>query len=361
MTLNPYVKARFNTSQLVMLDVIIALLPLVFTSWLAYGSVALQHIGIAICTALLTEFLFSALLLKKHTTYFDGSAVITALLLVFTLPPATPLYITAFGAFCAILFGKIVWGGLGKNQFNPALIGREFISVFFVTTMTSSSIWKTNDLIKTEAVNLFPGLNNPFLSDYLSSIVFKTNGALGEYSILAIALGGFYLLIKKRISWHIPVMVIFAFTSLCWLIGSADLKFSLAGILFGTLFMATDMPTSPTHSFAKIYYGLLVGITTFLFIKGDVRYEYMSYSILLLNVYSYRISLVFKPTVWGEKRNLKKTIEEAFLLSIIILGSAFAILSLYYFNLISYLIYLYIAYIILKFNNSFSKNTSNII
>ncbi|WP_430611805.1 RnfABCDGE type electron transport complex subunit D [Flavobacterium sp. JP2137] len=361
MSLNPYLKSRFNNSQYVMLDVILALLPLVFVAWLAYGNLALQQIGISISTALITDAIFSALLLKKRHSYIDGSAVITALLLVFTLSPSTPWYMVVFGSFAAILFGKTAWGGLGKNRFNPALVGREFMAVFFASTLSSSTIWETTDLVETAAFNLFPGLNLPYLSEYLSTAVYKTTGAMGEFSIFAIALGGFYLLIRNRISWHIPITLITTFTLMCWCFGDETLKFSLAGILLGALYMATDMPSSPTNSSGKIYYGFCIGLVAFIFVKGGVRYEYMSYSILLLNGFSPQISLVFKPQVWGETRDWKKSIEAVFMLSLLILSVAFAVLSLYYYDLIPYLIYLYIIYILIKFNYSFSKKTTHVI
>lgn len=361
MNLSPYIKPRFNGTQMVMLDVVIALLPLVFVGWLAYGAVMFGQIGVALLAALLTEFLFSAILLRKYNTLLDGSAVVTSLLLVFTLSPVTPWYIVAFGAFAAILFGKIVWGGLGKNRFNPALVGREFMAVFFATAMTSPNIWKTQDLVQESAANLFPGIGHTYLSDHLSSMVFRTSGAMGEYSILALVLGGLYLLVRNRISWHIPLSLIGVFTLLMWLPGNEGLKFSLGGILLGTIFMATDMPSSPTTANGKLYYGLMIGAVTYTLIKGGVRFEYMSYSILLLNGFTDRISLVFRPRTWGELRNWKKDTEEVFVLTLKILSLALAVICLYDYGLVSYLVFIYIIYIIFKFNYSFSTKVNNAI
>lgn len=297
--ISPYIKPRNNTVNAVMFDVIIALLPLIAVAYWAFGMLALKIIGTAILVACLTEFVFSILLLKKKTSVLDGSAIITALLLSFTLSPNTPLEIVAFGSFCAIIFGKILWGGLGKNKFNPALIGREFMAVFFASVMTSSSIWKTSEFVQNKVNDLFPGIKYVYLEGYLNGLIYKTSGALGEYSILAILLGGFYLILKNRISWHIPFALLSTFTALFWLIpDSDDYKFSLAGILLGTLFMATDMPSSPTTSQGKLYYGAMIGLTTFIFIAGSIRYEYLSYAILLLNAFSSKISIVFIPRVW---------------------------------------------------------------
>ncbi|MCC9167735.1 RnfABCDGE type electron transport complex subunit D [Pontibacter harenae] len=361
MNSNPYIKPRFNGTQMVMLDVIIALMPLIFVGWLAYGTIMLQQICVAIVTGLVSEFLFSSILLKKYNTILDGSAVVTALLLTLTLSPVTPWYILSFGVFSAILFGKIVWGGLGKNRFNPALVGREFMAVFFASVMTSPNIWKTSDLVQTSAPELFPGIDYPYLSDYLNSVIFKTTGAMGEYSILCIALGGLYLLVRNRISWHIPLSLLGTFTLLVGLSGGDGLRYSLGGILLGTIFMATDMPSSPTTGNGKLYYGLMIGIVIFIFLKGGIQYEYMSYSILLLNGFSDQASVVFRPRTWGETLDYKRKTEEIFILTLKILGVAFAVLSLYYYELVNYLVYLYILYIIIKFNFSFSNKVSNAI
>lgn len=358
MRLNPYLKPKFNTTQMVMLDVIIALLPLVFVGWLAYGSLMFQQICVAVIAALLTEFIFSALLLKKYNTILDGSALVTSLLLVLIISPITPWYIVAFGAFSAVLFGKIVWGGLGKNRFNPALVGREFMTVFFASVMTSPNIWKTKDLVQTTMPNLFPGIEYGSLSDYFNSLIFKTSGAMGEYSILAIVLGGVYLLVRNRISWHIPFSVLGAFILLNWF-GASGLKLSLAGVLLGTIFMATDMPSSPTTSNGKLFYGMMIGVCLYLFIIGGVRFEYTSYSILLLNAFSNQVSLVFRPRAWGEIKDWRTTIEQVFFLTLKIIGAALAVLSLHYYGMIHYLVFIYILYIIIKFNYSFSKKVNH--
>lgn len=357
MRFHPHIKPRFNRIQAVMFDVIIALLPCLFVAWLAYGFLFLKLLGIAILTAFVTEFLFSSILLKKYNTIFDGSALVTAILLVCTLAPLTPWYVVSFGAFSAILFGKIVWGGLGKNRFNPALFGRELMSVFFASIMTSPNLWKSSGLIEQKSHSFFIGLET-FASDYFSGIIYKTNGALGEYSILAMVLGGLYLLLRNRISWHIPFSLLAVFTVLMWLNGSGDLNYSIAGILFGTLFMATDMPSSPTTPNGKLFYGGMTAVCLFIFIKGGIRFEYTSYAILLMNGFADKISLTFKPRAWGETLDYKKKVEEIFILTLKIVTVSSAVLTLYWNDLISYVIYTYIVYIIFKFRFSFSKSVN---
>lgn len=362
MNINPYIKPGFSGVNAVMLDVIIALLPLVAAAWFAFGNLALSLIGTAVAFALLTDFISSVVFLKKYDTAFDGSAIVTGLLLSFTLSPLTPWYVVAFGAVTAILFGKILWGGLGKNKFNPALLGREFMAVFFASAMTSPHIWDTKSLVNIPAQNLFPGIESGYLSGYLNGLVYKTTGALGEYSVLLIIAGGLYLLIRKRISWHIPFALLSVFTLMMWLIEDGDdLKFSLAGMLLGTLFMATDMPSSPVTAQGKLYYGAMIGLVTIMLIAANVRYEYLSYSILILNGFSQVISKVFRPRAWGEQPDRKKKAEQLFLLSMSVIGVTLAVISLYYYNMLHYLIYVYIVYIIIKFNFSFNKTINNAI
>lgn len=357
----PFIKPKFNGTQMVMLDVVLALLPLVIIACLAFGNLAMMQFLTAITAAFSAEFIFAAFLLKKYNTILDGSALVTALLLVLTLSPLVPLHIVAFGAVAAILFGKILWGGLGKNTFNPALVGREFMSVFFSSVLTSSEIWKTKGFVKLAPDQFFPATDHSALNEYLSALVYKTSGALGEYSILFIVLGGLYLLLRSRISWHIPFALLAVFTLLLWLPGGAQLRYSAAGLLLGTIFMATDMPSSPATPNGKLYYGMMTGVVIFILIKGGVQFEYMSYAILLLNAFSHQISIQFRPSVWGDSRDWKQKIEPVFNLTIKILGAAFAVLSLYYYGLIQYAVFIYIFYLITKFNFSFSKKINNAI
>lgn len=359
MRLNPYIKPKFSNTSVVMLDVIIALLPLSIISYVAYGMQALQLQLIAIGAALLTEMLSALLFTKNYKSILDGSGIVTALLMCFTISPLTPWYIVAFGAASAILFGKIAWGGLGKNRFNPALVGREFMAAFFPAIMTSATIWVTKSIIVTPATDFFPGLTDDVAS-YLSGIIYKPNGAMGEYSIAAIAVGGLYLLIRNRISWHIPLGLLAVLLGCCWIAPETQVpNFSIAGVLLGTIFMATDMPSSPTNPNGKLYYGGMIGLVTFLLLLGKVSYEYMSFSILILNGFSYQISEVFKPRVWGQPLDWQARIEKVFLLTLSIVGVTAAIITLNYYHLTVYLIYVYIIYIIFKFNFSFLKNISN--
>lgn len=355
---NPYIKPKNNSTNSVMFDVIIALFPLIGVAYFAYGMQALFVILTAVLTAISTDLVFSYFYVKNWRAIFDGSAIITALLLSFTLSPITPLYIVAFGSFCAILFGKILWGGLGKNRFNPALVGREFMTAFF-PIMASGTIWATKSFVNISELKILSNTDG-YLSNYLSGILYKPTGAIGEYSILMIALGGLYLLAKRRISWHIPFALLAVFSIGFWLVEDGDdLKYSMAGILLGSLFMATDMPSSPNSSNGKLFYGGMIGLASFVFILSGIRFEYLSFSILILNGFSPKINEAFLPTAWGKMTDLNSKIEKIFLLSLSIFGVIMAVISLHYYDLTKYLIYVYIIYIIFKFNFSFFKKISN--
>ncbi|WP_312393233.1 RnfABCDGE type electron transport complex subunit D [Chryseobacterium sp.] len=360
MKLNPYIKPKFGSTFFVMLDVIIALLPMVAMSWLAFGMKALAVTAVSVAVCLLTDIVFSAVILKRIQLSFDLSAVITGLLLAFTISPVTPLYVVAFGAVMAIFFGKIVWGGTGKNKFNPALVGRELMTVFFASVMTSSSIWNTKNFININTSELFSSIGLNSNSSYWESLLYKTSGAIGEYSAVCIALGGLYLLLRKRISWHIPSAIFIVFILLSWIISyEGDFKFSISGLLLGAIFMATDMPSSPISMKGKLFYGSMIGCIAFAFILGGISNEYMSYSILLLNGFSPKINELFKPTAWGNKIEYRSFIENISKLILIIFVFAFAIISLYHYQMIKYVVYLYIVFTVVKFNYSFSKKINS--
>ncbi len=356
MKLNPYIKAPKNSTPRIMLDVIIALLPLVVTAYVAFGLHAMFLIFISVFSAVVTDFIFSGILLKNWRSVFDFSSVVTAILLAFIISPLTPWYVLGVGSSSAVLVGKILWGGLGKNLFNPALVGREIMTSLFPAVLGASGIWATQSLVNVQSHNFFPGLESDYLNSYLSGLIYKTSGALGEYSSVLIILGGLYLLLRRRISWHIPTALLTVFYLCFWFVEDGDdLKYSIAGLLFGTIFMATDMPSSPNNNSGKLYYGGMIGLVTFLLILGGVRFEYLSYSILILNGFSSWISEVFTPRVWGMKVNWYIKIEQIFLLTLSILGVTLAVISLYKFDLQFWLIFIFIAYILYKFTVQFKN------
>lgn len=337
----PFVRQGDSTSR-VMADVLIALMPCIFMSWLAFGAQPLMAILLAVVVALLTEWLFSLIYSGNTKSLTDGSAIVTSILMVFTIGPFTPLYVVAFGSAMAILFGKLLWGGLGRNLFNPALVGRAFMAVFFPAAMVSPSSWYDSQAVNVSTVTISG-------DTFLNMLFFKPTGAIGEYSIFCLVLGGMFLLMKRRISWHIPCSLCITFTAGLLFFPSYHMAFSLAGVLLGAIFMATDMPTSSSTRFGKLYYGAMIGIVAIICIMNEARYEYMSYAILLLNAFVRPINWVFRPQVWGIKQDVTSRLWQAAVLTGVILAACFAVIYLYRFNAMQYLVFAYIIFCITRF------------
>lgn len=349
----PFIRTKDSVWE-VMSDVLLALVPCAVISYLAYGEASLFIMFIAVVSAMIAEFIFAGVFLRNWSTLLDGSAIVTAVLLAFTLAPFTPWYVVAFGSAMAVIFGKILWGGLGRNMFNPALVGREFMTVFFPVVMTSRTIWYNKDYINFQDLNIFNFFGHNGFIEYLNTIFFKPSGAIGEYSVILLVIGGVYLLLRSRISWHIPFGLLVTFFILLQIFAFKDIKFSLGGILLGTLFMATDMPSSASTKMGKLYYGAMIGLVAMLCLLNDVKYEYMSYSILLVNGFVAPINKIFKPRVWGQNIDLKKRAGAIILVTIGIIATTFLLVYLHHYDLVRYLVFGYILFVISRF--CFSKN-----
>lgn len=332
----PYIKST-DTTKKIMLDVIFALLPCLVMSYLAFGYIPVLLTLVAVGSAILAELLFSFIFFRRISSVIDGSAIVTGILLAFTIGAFTPLHVVAFGSATAVIFGKLLWGGLGCNIFNPALIGREFMTIFFPAVMTSGTIWYDKLSVNLKEINIF---NESFINE----LFFRPSGAVGEYSVFLIAAGGLYLLLRRRISWHIPFSLLITFIGFLFIFSQYDYKinFSLAGLLLGTIFMATDMPSSPSTKGGKCFYGAMIGLVAILFIINGVKYEYMSYSILLLNAFARYINWAFRPRRWSTSVHIIPFISQVILLMVGILVSTFAIVYLHDIKGIQYLLYVYI-------------------
>lgn len=334
--LPPFLRTSDSVSK-IMADVLFALLPVCFMAWLAFGMEPVMVILVACGSAVATEFLFSRLYFGTTASLSDGSSLVTGTLLACTLAPFTPLYVVAFGGSMAVLFGKLLSGGLGRNRFNPALVGREFMTVFFPAIMTSGAIWYRYDAVNVSGLDWLPDA-------FADSLIFRGSGAIGEYSVVLLVLGGVYLLLRNRISWHIPVALTVSFTVLFMLLPAGEYRFSLAGMLLGAIFMATDMPTSSSTTIGRLYYGAMIGAIAVMCIAFGVRHEYMSYSILLLNAFVVPIDWVFRPTVWGGKKRLATRILEGIGLTAAILCVTGFVVWLHHREWIMYLVFLYIVW-----------------
>ena len=334
----PFVRTA-DSVQKIMADVLFALLPVCFMAWVAFGMEPVLVILVSCGSAVATEFLFSRLYLGKTDGVADGSSLVTGTLLACTLAPFTPLYVVAFGGAMAVLFGKLLAGGLGRNRFNPALVGREFMTVFFPAVMTSGTIWYHHEAVNVARLDWFPDA-------FADSLLFKGSGAIGEYSVVLLVLGGLFLLLRNRISWHIPVALTVTFTVLFLLLPDGDYRFSLGGVLLGAIFMATDMPTSSSTFSGRLYHGAMIGAVAVMCIAFGVKHEYMSYSILLANAFVVPVDWVFRPRVWGGKKRLAVRIGEGIALTAAIFSATGIVIWLHFQGWVMYLVFVYIVWCI---------------
>ena len=289
-----------------------ALVPALAVSVYVLGWRVLMISAIAIASCMLFEYLIQRFLLKGRTTIGDLSAVVTGLLLAFNLPAGIPWWIVVIGALVAIGIGKMTFGGLGCNPFNPALTGRIFLLIAYPVQMTD---WTTAvpDAISgsTMLANVKAGAVALSEVDYLTLLGGHMNGSMGEIGALALILGGVYLLWRGVISWHIPVAVLgtMALFGLCVAIpeGGATLwqlpLFHLlaGGALLGAIFMATDYSSSPMTHKGMIIYGVGIGIITMVIRLWGAYPEGMSFAIFIMNAVTPLINKYCRPKRFGTK------------------------------------------------------------
>ena len=354
LSFTPYIRTEIEVRD-IMKDVIISLFPAIIASALVYGTRALLLIAFSVLSAVVTEKLFSKYFLNDNNSVHDLSAVITGILLAMTLAPLTPLPIVIFGACMAVIFGKLIYGGIGKNIFNPAVVGREFMTVFFSSAMSSGTIWFSQELIQLSKIKFFAGFHNSSITNYLDGLLLTSSGSVGAYSAFALILGGLYLLLKNRISWHIPVSL-FATFFLVSIFLRNNINISTGGLLLTGIFMATDMPTSPSSAPGKIYYGIMLGLVIGLLSILGIKNEILSYVLLILNPFARIINKVFRPAVFGYavKEEMLKNSGKMILLTLGIFAFAIIFAGIHKIGAMPYLVYLYI--LISTLNLISSKN-----
>ncbi|MCD6596279.1 MAG: RnfABCDGE type electron transport complex subunit D [Bacteroidales bacterium] len=322
-SLSPHLHSQDSTKKL-MRGVIIALLPAFAISVWMFGWRTLIVTAVAILSSLLFEFLIQKYLLKKKLSINDHSAILTGMLLAFCLPVNIPLGLVVLGSLVAIGVGKMTFGGIGNNPFNPALIGRVFLFVSFPVKMTSWPIPMGFKTALTDASTgatplgiITEGLRNEETIDSImknipsSMDMFygKMGGSLGEVAAIALILGFLYLLIKKIISWHIPVSIIGTvalFTGILWLVNpeqNADPVFHIltGGLLLGAIFMATDYVTSPMTPKGMIIFGIGIGLLTVIIRRYGAYPEGVQFAILIMNAFVPLINSYAKPKRFGEE------------------------------------------------------------
>ncbi|MBO0340364.1 RnfABCDGE type electron transport complex subunit D [Flagellimonas profundi] len=327
---SPHINSGKSTEQ-IMKNVVWALLPVVFFSIYSFGLNALLVIATATFASVLTEHVLCKLS-KKKTTVGDYSAVITGLLLGLTLPPSFPLWMAFIGGIIGIALGKYIFGGLGYNVFNPALVARAVLQAAFPVAITTWHPAFLTDRFSTVASSVFtwPFMEPKFdvISGATPLSAFKfdgvttstvelalgqISGSAGETSAVIIILGGLYLIARNMMNWRIPAAVLlsaFVLSGALFLINSEIypspwfMLFS-GGLMLGAVFMATDMVSSPITPLGLWVYGGIIGILTIVIRVWGGLSEGVMYSILLANAISPHIDSVIKNRVYGTKRKMK--------------------------------------------------------
>ncbi len=296
---SPHIRSDISIEK-IMYSVIIALIPTTACGVYFFGVHVLYAIITCILSALFTEYVALRLMGRKFV--MDGSAVITGLLLALCLPPGIPLWMAAIGAAFAIAFAKCAFGGLGHNIFNPALIGRAFLTASWPVAMTTWTKPLTYDAITT-ATPLGLWKMQHIATPYINLALGNVSGSIGETSAIALLIGGLYLIAKRYVDWRTPVSYIGTVAVLAFALGQDPLFHILAGSLFlGAFFMATDYVTTPLTSKGRVIFGVGAGIIVVLIRLIGGYPEGVCFSILLMNAFTPLIDRHVRPRVYGAKR-----------------------------------------------------------
>lgn len=269
----------------------------------------------SLVTALITEWVCQKLQGRK-ITILDGSAMITGLLLAYNLPPGVPLWVAIVGTVFAVAIGKHIFGGLGFNIFNPALIGRAFLMSSWPKYMTTwiNPRWQVDAVTSATPLGILKeNLSYPSPT-YWDLFVGNRGGCIGEVCIAALLIGGIYLIYKQYISWQIPAVFIATLGVFSWAFSSSglfkgDLLFSVlsGGIVLGAFFMATDYVTAPLTKKGKVIFAFGCGLLTFVIRRWGGYPEGVSYAILMMNSATPIIDRFSRPRKYGgQKVKVKK-------------------------------------------------------
>ena len=304
-----------HSTQSLMRDVIIAMLPALAVSIWVYGLSVLYVTAIAVVSCVLVEFLIQKYLIKGPVTLGNLSAVVTGILLAFNLPSNIPWWIIVIGAVVAIGVAKMTFGGLGHNPFNPALVGRVFLLIAYPVQMTSFA-----QPVGGEYVDAFAGAT-PLAAlkakaievgdvNLLNMFAGVMPGSMGEIAAAALLVGGLYMLWRRVITWHIPVAVLGSMAAFAFVValaqGGGEALYALpafhllaGGAMLGAIFMATDYVTSPMTPKGMIIYGVGIGVITMIIRMWGAYPEGMSFAILLMNAVTPLINKYVKPRRFG--------------------------------------------------------------
>ncbi len=307
---NPHVRSSAST-QTIMRDVLIALAPAGIFGIYNFGLDALIRIVVGIAACVAVEALYQYLMHKK-VTVLDLSAAVTGLLIALNIPPTLNVGYEILGCAFAIIIVKQLFGGLGQNFMNPALAARCFLLIAFTGPMTTF----VYDGIAgaTPLAVLKPGSEAEGTAELLDMFIGTHGGVIGETSVICLLLGAAYLLVRKVISWRIPVTYVATFAVLIFLLAPEhqfDAVYMLkeicvGGLILGAFFMATDYVTSPITPAGKIVFGVILGILTFIFRMYGGSAEGVSYAIIFSNLLVPLIERVTVPKSFGKQKPVKE-------------------------------------------------------
>ena len=291
-----------------MRGVILALMPALLVGFYFFGFGALIVTLTSVISCVLFEYLIQRFMLKTKPTIHDGSAIVTGVLLAMNLPANIPFWMVILGALFAIGVAKMSFGGLGNNPFNPALAGRVFLLISFPVAMTTWPVPSPLSITYLDAATGATPLSTlkgshaeiPQLLDLLTG---NMGGSLGEVSAVAILLGLLYLLVRKIITWHIPVSILLTvavFTGILYLanpeeFASPTFHLLTGGLMLGAVFMATDYATSPMNKRGMVIYGVGIGVITVVIREFGAYPEGVSFAILIMNAFTPLINHYIKP------------------------------------------------------------------
>ena len=311
---SPHIRNADSISR-IMWTVVVSLIPAVAAGIYFFGVRVLLLVLISVATAVATEAIIQKLMRKKITVS-DGSAVITGMLLAMVISPDVPLWIPIVGSFCAIAIAKSIFGGLGHNVFNPALIGRAILLLSFPVAMTKWALPRGVDALTTATplaivkdMAKAGSLDLAKLPSVWDMFIGSTGGSAGETCALALLIGAAILLVRRVITWHIPISYI---ATVAVIIGLSQLfgdgNFIMipmhvlsGGLMLGAFFMATDMVTSPLTNKGGMIFGIGAGVITCVIRLLGGYPEGVCYSILLMNAFTPLIDRYVKPRRFGAK------------------------------------------------------------
>ena len=310
-----------DSTQKIMYRVVYAMIPALLWSVFVFGLDALRVTLIAVVACLAFEYVIQKYLMKIKPVITDGSALVTGILLAFNVPSNLPWWIIVIGAMAAIGIGKLSFGGLGSNIFNPALVGRVFLLISFPVQMTS---WPVNNRSGIDAVTSATPLNiikegitngtpiseiSKNLPSTIEMLFGEIGGSLGEISALLLILGGLYMLFTKVITWHIPVSIIATVAIVAGIFWAVNPEIYInptyhiltGGLMLGAIFMATDMVSSPMNPKGQMVYGVGIGLITISIRLFGAYPEGISFAILIMNAFTPLINTYVKPKRFGGK------------------------------------------------------------